>query len=168
MNGWIRTAVRATMVVACALTVASVTGTASAQAATAAPTSSTAAGNAVLVKEVRNANGVLDIYKVTNTGLRLDSSSGCAGGSLHVCLNIAGHGLYVDVMENYTTFPSAGTVNMRISGPNGFMTESGNFPEYGGDYVFHWLPHRNVTGGYYCATSFTYTTSQAACGTVHS
>lgn len=168
-NRWFRTAVKATTVVA-ALIAVSVTGPVSAEAATAAHTrSTTATDSAVLVKEVKNDNGVLDVYRVTGARVQPNSvTSGCAGSSLRVCLNIAGSGLYVQMMENYTTFPSAGTVNMQINGPYGVITESGNFYESGGDYVFHWMPYSYVAAGYYCATSFTYTSRQGACLTVHS
>ncbi|WP_412544013.1 hypothetical protein R8Z50_16380 [Longispora sp. K20-0274] len=165
---WIRTTVRAVTVAALALTAASLTGAASAQAATTTPArSTTAAGGAVLVKEVRGANGVLDVYEVRGPAA-VDSSSGCAGWPLRVCFGIYGDGLFVNHMTNSTYFPAAGVVNMQINGPGGVIIESGNFYQSGNVYYnYTWTPMSNVAAGYYCGTSFTNTTRQGACETVH-
>ncbi|WP_412538431.1 hypothetical protein R8Z50_21565 [Longispora sp. K20-0274] len=169
-NRWVRSAVRASAVAALTVTAATMTGAASAQAAAPAPTGTSAVPDgAVLVKEVRNDNGVLDVYQVTGpdaAGIR--SSTGCAGAAFHVCLDISGSGLHVNYMANRTHFPTAGTVNMQINGPSGVITESGNFyTPADSDQIWTWRPNANVAAGYYCATSFTYTSRQGACNTVH-
>lgn len=167
-NRWAKTALKAATVTL-ALAAAGATGATAADAATAAPAHTAATANgAVLVKEVKTANGVLDVYKVPAAAVRPDSSSGCAGGNPRVCFTIDGSGLYVEYMENSTTFGSAGTVNMQINGPSGVITQTGNFYESGGTYDYTWYPYSNVPGGYYCGTSFTSTTRQGACETVHS
>ncbi|MFD7168515.1 hypothetical protein [Streptomyces violascens] len=131
------------------------------------PTHSAAApAGSVLVKEVKTAQGTLDIYRDSDAGVRPFSSSGCAGGSFEVCININGSGTFVYYIENKTHFPSAGTVNMQINGPSGVITQTGNFYESGGWYSFIWNADNYVTPGYYCATSFTYTSRQGACNTV--
>ncbi|WP_406510039.1 hypothetical protein [Streptomyces sp. NBC_00212] len=131
------------------------------------PTHSVAApAGSVLVKEVKTAQGTLDIYRDSAARVQPFSASGCAGGSFEVCININGSGTYVYYIENSTHFPSAGTVNMQINGPSGVLAQTGNFYEGGGWYNAVWNFDRNVTPGYYCATSFTSTSRQGACETV--
>ncbi|MGW2815727.1 hypothetical protein [Streptomyces sp. NPDC001415] len=164
------TALKATAVAMALVGTVGATGAAAADAASVSsptPTHSVAApAGSVLVKEVKTAQGTVDIYRDSAAGVRPFSASGCAGGSFEVCININGSGTYVYYIENLTHFPSAGTVNMQINGPSGVIAQTGNFYENGGWYHAVWNFDYNVTPGYYCATSFTYTSRQGACETV--
>ncbi|ANP52148.1 hypothetical protein J2Z21_008215 [Streptomyces griseochromogenes] len=167
---WALTAAKATAVAMALGATVGATGAAAADAASVSsvtPTHSVAApAGSVLVKEVKTAQGTVDIYRDSAAGVRPFSASGCAGGSFEVCININGSGRFVYYIENSTHFPSAGTVNMEINGPSGVIAQTGNFYESGGWYSVVWNFDYNVTPGYYCATSFTYTSRQGACETV--
>ncbi|WP_369383108.1 hypothetical protein [Streptomyces sp. cg36] len=167
---WALTAVTATAAAMALVGTVGATGAAAADAArvsSVTPAHSAAApAGAVLVKEVKTAQGTVDIYRHSAAEVQPFSASGCAGGSFEVCININGSGTFVYYIENKTHFPSAGTVNMQINGPSGVIAQTGNFYESGGWYSFVVNFDYNVARGYYCATSFTYTSRQGACETV--
>ncbi|WP_188272228.1 hypothetical protein [Streptomyces sp. CBMA152] len=169
-KNWALTAVTAMTAAMALVGTVGATGATAADAASASsmtPSHSAAApAGSVLVKKVKTAQGTIDIYRNSAAGVRPFSASGCAGGSFEVCIDINGGGTFVYYIQNSTHFPSAGTVNMQINGPSGVIAQTGNFYESGGWYSFLVNFDYNVTPGYYCATSFTYTSRQGACETV--
>ncbi|MFI6056042.1 hypothetical protein ACIBCO_38975 [Streptomyces violascens] len=169
-KSWALTAVTATAVAMALGGTVGATGAAAADTASVSSMTATHSGAApagsVLVKEVKTAQGTVDIYRDSAAGVHPFSSSGCAGGSFEVCITINGSGKFVYYIENSTHFPSAGIVNMQINGPSGVIGQTGNFNQGGGWYSVVWNFDRDVTPGYYCATSFTNTSRQGACETV--
>lgn len=139
---------------------------ASASARPATTGSAAVTSGRVLVKEIKGATGVLDVYKLT--GIRPDSDSGCSNApDERVCMYIDGSGLFVNTMENETYFDNSGTVNMRLTGPSVWM-QTGNIYESGGWWEYSYTPYANLVGGSYCAVSFTYYDAGSDCQPVHS
>ncbi|MEU5438256.1 hypothetical protein AB0G73_33545 [Streptomyces sp. NPDC020719] len=128
-KNWALTAVTAMTAAMALVGTVGATGATAADAASAssitASHSAAAPAGSVLVKKVKTAQGTIDIYRNSAAGVRPFSSSGCAGGSFEVCIDINGGGTFVYYIQNTTHFPSAGTVNMQINGPSGVIAQTG-------------------------------------------
>lgn len=135
-------------VVAAALAALGTVGATSASAAT--PTASTHSG-AVLVKEVRTADGVLQLFKESGV-VRPDTAGGCNG---NVCFTVNGSHTYVSTMYNATYYGSSGYADMQIKNPyGGVVRDTGTFWATGGNtYVLTYAPYANVSAGSWCGYS---------------
>jgi len=154
------TAVYAASVVL-ALGAVGIAGATSASAATtgprhAAPTHS----GAVLVKEEKTANGIVEVYKWkappqhTGSIARPDTGSGCNGIDPEVCFTVDGAGYYVDWAENDTYYGHTAWTNMQMRTPAGTVFATASFTASGGYwYYIDWEPYDYEPGGWWCGLS---------------
>jgi hypothetical protein len=148
--------------VAVAATVAALgtAGTVGASAATPAPS------GAVVVKEVRTADGVLTVYRsaeplqaaanrsATGSVLQPRTGSACYGADPKVCFTVNGSGYYVSTMVNSTYYGSSASADIQIKNPSGGIVARSSFFASGGNwYSVSYSPYTYVAGGWWCGFS---------------
>ncbi|MFD8756184.1 hypothetical protein ACFV0O_35180 [Kitasatospora sp. NPDC059577] len=154
-----------TAVVAVALAALGTAGTVGAAAATpgtapaAAPSGAASAPpGAVVVKEVRTADGVLTVSRLDDASVaggvfRPDSGSYCSGANPRVCFSVNGSGYYVSSMYNTTTYGSDAWADMQIKNPSGGIVARASFAAGAGTYTVSYKPYAYVAGGWWCGYS---------------
>ncbi|MBX7554163.1 hypothetical protein ABZX95_40560 [Streptomyces sp. NPDC004232] len=121
---------------------------------------------AVLIKELRTAQGVFDLYKrpgrptsvvhapVGGGVMRPQTADGCTGSDPVVCFAVNGSGDYVSSMRNETYYGHSTWSDMQIKDPNGKIAWGWGHSAVGGNwYGVDYTPNDYVTPGWWCGYS---------------
>ncbi|MBD0691435.1 hypothetical protein BG452_34865 [Streptomyces sp. CBMA123] len=128
-------------------------GSAGAVGASAATPSSggPARAGAVLVEEVRTADGVLTVDRSSEPP-QPASGGGCQGIDPQVCFSVDGSGFFVNEMTNSTHYGSSTSADIQVKSPAGVVVAESTFYAVGGNwYNVTYAPNSYVAGGRWCA-----------------
>ncbi|MFD5465677.1 hypothetical protein ACFWIQ_22995 [Kitasatospora sp. NPDC127059] len=112
-----------------------------------------ARAGAVLVREVRTADGVLAVDRSTEPP-QPASGGGCSGIDPQVCFSVDGSGFFVHEMTNSTHYGSSTSADIKVRSPSGVVVAESTFYAVGGNwYTVTYAPNAYLAEGRWCALS---------------